>query len=386
MRVQTTVIVHIVLLLLAMVSGCSDDVAGHPPDRPEITAAKSCVPPCWQELYQSVRPAKRYFHGMAYDEQRRVTILFGGCDQNAQNFDDTWKFDGSWHQIRTIIRPSARRKPAMCYSPVMKCVILFGGESNQFLNDTWKFDGLTWTKIQTAHSPQRRRGSAMVHDYNSGKIVLFGGESPSDTHPYFSTTWFFDGQDWTEMDLTASGLYGRDGCRMVYDLGRQRAVLYGGMAGVSFYNTTWEFDGQTWSQVFTNHNPGNMSDHAMAYDESTGRTVLFGGGPLGTYNDKTWEYDGNDWTLITTDVHPPACIAHCMVYDRKLKHIVMFTGGGQYGILYDQTWFYWGENTATEAPALTPTTAIVLLLSLPLLILVLTRPPLNRHQNGGPSQ
>jgi len=375
-----------VLLFLAMVSGCSDDVAGHPPDRPEITAVKSCVPPCWQESYQSVRPAKRYFHGMAYDEQRRVTVLFGGKHQNGEKLDDTWEFNGSWHKIRTPIKPSARWKPAMCYSPVMKCVILFGGGSNQFFNDTWKFDGLTWTKIQTAHSPQRRVNATMVHDYNSGKIVLFGGESPSDTHPYFSTTWFFDGQDWTEMDLTASGLYGREGCKMVYDLGRQRAVLYGGMAGVIYYNTTWEFYDQTWHQVSTEHNPGNIAYYAMAYDDSTGRTVISCGGAFGGYSDKTWEFDGNDWTLITTDMHPPASMAHSMVYDRRLKHMVMFTGAGPSGIKYDQTWFYWGENTATEAPAITPTTAVVLLLSLPLLILIRTGPSFNRHQNGGPSQ
>ncbi|MBN2383944.1 hypothetical protein JXQ70_13795 [bacterium] len=374
MKVKSTLILLFLFIsIILFSSGCSDDVSGNQDDddSENIVPGKTCIPPCWQESKQDVQPSTRYFYGMAFDEHRKVTVLFGGRGEN-HFLDDTWEFDGSWHQITPPNHPSNRCKPALCFFPPDNCIILFGGYNASFQNDTWKYDEHTWTQIVTTHKPERRCDATMVYDAQINKILLFGGESPGSPH-WLSTTWLFDGQDWTELDTTSSGLYGRDGCKMVYDEGRQRTVLYGGTAGVEYYNTTWEFYDNTWHQAFPAHNPGQIAYYALAYDHATERTVLYGGGPFAGFTDRTWEYDGSDWIEIQPGFRPPKLIDHSMVYDQKRKHMVMCGGISGFGFMEDGTWFYWGETQTLATPALDRTVVIGLLCLLPLVLLVRPR-------------
>ena len=42
---------------------------------------------------------------MAYDEDRGVTVLFGGLGDSGVDLDDTWVFDGkSWEEVTSLRR------------------------------------------------------------------------------------------------------------------------------------------------------------------------------------------------------------------------------------------------------------------------------------------
>ncbi|MBN2382479.1 hypothetical protein JXQ70_06310 [bacterium] len=376
MKVKSTLfLLFLFMSIILFSSGCSDDVSGNQDDDDleDIVPGKTCIPPCWQESKQDVQPSTRYFYGMAYDEHRKVTVLFGGSGEDFCDLGDTWEFDGSWQEIMTQNHPPDRWKPALCYFPPMHCIILFGGHGENDLDDTWKYDGQNWTKIVTTHKPSRRNNAAMTYDEQIGKIILFGGEGPGMTNPYPHTTWLFDGNDWTELDTTDSGLWGKDGCKMVYDHNRQRVVLYGGTAGIGYYDETWEFYDNTWHQAFPAHNPGQIAYYALAYDHATERTVLYGGGPFGGFLDRTWEYDGSDWIEIQPGFRPPKLIDHSMVYDTYRKHMVMCGGVSGIWFMEKGTWFYWGETPTLATPALDLTVLIGLLCLLPLVLLVRPR-------------
>jgi Galactose oxidase, central domain len=80
---------------------------------------------------------------------------------------------------------------------------------------------------------------------------------------------------WTQkQDIGPSA---RSNVAMVFDLARERVVLFGGAAnGNALVNDTWEWDGENWTQ-YEDIGPSPRSRHAMAYDAKRERVVLFGG-------------------------------------------------------------------------------------------------------------
>lgn len=79
----------------------------------------------WTKLSES-GPLKRDHHGMCFDVARGKAILFGGW--NTEFLGDAWAWDGrEWAEIKSA-GPSARGGvPSMAYDNNQKKVILFGG-------------------------------------------------------------------------------------------------------------------------------------------------------------------------------------------------------------------------------------------------------------------
>jgi hypothetical protein len=124
---------------------------------------------------------------------------------------------------------------------------------------------------------------------------------------------------------------------IAFDLGRERLVLFGGLAAGSATRDTWEWDGQLWVQV-ADTGPAPRAYHAMAYDSARQRTLLFGGsdgGPVAAgaqgqgqraYFGDTWAWDGQDWVQLA-DTGPSARQSHAMACDIGRSRVVLFSGG-----------------------------------------------------------
>src|SRR5438046_2115594 len=145
--------------------------------------------------------------------------------------------------------------------------------------------------------------------------------------------------NWVQVSNT--GPAARGGAGMVYDSARQRSILFGGSDGSgSYFSDTWQYDGNDWTQVSTAHAPAARRGHAIAYDPARGVTVLFGGQSSVNLND-TWEFNGVDWTQVAPASSPSERIWPAMAYDPNLGGTVMFGGafGSNYNPLND-TWLY----------------------------------------------
>src|SRR5687767_12320479 len=70
----------------------------------------------------------------------------------------------------------------------------------------------------------------------------------------------------------------RGGAAMAYDIGRGRAVLFGGWDNATYFGDTWEWNGVAWTQIQSLVSPSPRWRHAMTYDPGRQRIVLFGGG------------------------------------------------------------------------------------------------------------
>ena len=299
-----------------------------------VSQARGQCPAQWRLRTPGEAPSPRFGHAMACDSTRSVVVLFGGAGSgdttSAGDISrETWEWNGlQWHQQARwfALTPADRYAHAMAYDSDRRVTVLFGGNDGaSALNDTWEWDGTGWTEKFPANPPSARSGHAMVYDTARQRVVLFGGTSGG------NQTWEWNGQDWTQM-APATRPYLRHDHAMAYDYGRSMVVLFGGDSGIARNNETWEWNGTNWSQKSPAHKPSARSLHAMSYDTARGLTVLFGGTSGTSLNNETWEWDGTDWTqtALSSGATPSIRYAHAMAYD-SVYGVTLLFGGNVHG-------------------------------------------------------
>jgi hypothetical protein len=262
---------------------------------------------------------------MAFDEDRKRTVLFGGDALGPTSLGDTWEWDGNaWTQM-TDIGPSPRLGHAMAFDGLAHQMVMFGGEDRKStFGDTWAWDGSDWTQLADG-GPVPRRNHTLSFDTGRARLVLFGGVSAAET--LLGDTWEWDGVEWTQQEDT--GPSPRQLPMGAYDSVRHRTVLFGGAqldgAGLG---DTWEWDGSTWTQL-SSFGATPRAAAAMVFKRDG--ISLFGGvasvtpgGQPRVFAD-TWEWDGKHWTL-RQDIGPGTRWRHAMAYDSTRGHIVLFGG------------------------------------------------------------
>ncbi len=155
----------------------------------------------WETRTYTITPALRAFHGMVYDTQRNVVVMFGGRTLTGtvdEALNDTWEYSlAGWRRIPVTGAPQPRWGFAMTFDPVSRSVLVFGGqdESNALFDDTWAFDGVAWRLVDTPGStrPSSRVGAAMAFDPFRNATMLFGGNAILTQALPFSDTWQLPG-------------------------------------------------------------------------------------------------------------------------------------------------------------------------------------------------
>lgn len=297
----------------------------------------------------------RNAHGMAYDPDRGVVLLFGGADER-QVLADLWAWNGKeWHCLAAG-GPPPRTFPALAYDSARKRLILFGGnrvlfgtpdDTNTFLDDMWAWDGQAWHRIQTA-TPPARAEAGMAYDSGRKRMVLFGGHrTVNGERIRLGDTWEWDGQRWEQM--SSVGPSARNGAAMGYDAHRKRMVLFGG-SGTG--DETWEWDGKVWERIVSARTEGRFNS-AVAYDAGRRSLIRFGGWTRQGRVGDTWRYDGTRWTRLADDGPSPRNHT-AMAYDGRREVIVLF-GGHDGERVFGDTWEWngssWSQRTA-QAPRL----------------------------------
>ncbi len=270
-------------------------------------SAQSCSL-SWTEATSGAAPSARHTQAMAYDSERGVIVLFGGNAKDPLDnyMGDTWEWEGnSWTEKLPLLSPSARAMHAMAYDAANGVVVLFGGwDGGGFLDDTWLWNGTQWSQVcdqPRCDRPSARQSHKMVYDSVRGVVVLYGGHNAGIT---LGDTWEWNGATWTER-FPAGSPSTRHVHAMSYDCSRGVVVLYGGALS-SDGNTpalkdTWEYDGNNWTQKCSDCAPGPRIHHVMDYDGARGRSILFAGvdatNSCNQYSD-TWAWDGSTWVLV----------------------------------------------------------------------------------------
>jgi hypothetical protein len=288
----------------------------------------------WEERQPEHRPTKRYEPAMAYDSDRKRTVLVGGAltdpDASIPDRSETWEWDGTDWLKRTLANhpPDFGNGPA-CYDSDRKRVILlwgYPGEADSGVQmDTWEYGGDDWLNREVS-GPPGRVAPGMAYDANRQRVVLYGGVGSTF---FFSDTWEWDGSAWTEMHPAT--IPGHGGVA-AYDPRRKKVVLI----DFSSPPKAWEWDGTNWAQVSTHAAP-DVRDHCLAFDVGRNLLVHFGN----YYNSDTW-FLGQEWSKATSTTSPPARGWPGMVFDIARNRMVVFGGHIMGEIGLNDTWEYQG--------------------------------------------
>ncbi len=227
-------------------------------------------------------PPASYGHAIAFDRNRDRLVLFGGWTPTGRS-NETYEYDvvnQIWHNPQPAIRPAARYYHGMAYDSVRGRTVLYGGSTNTGVSgETWEWNGSQWTLRTNFTCPTtllcERFNFAMAYSPLFGATHIFGGTNGSTC---FNDTASWNGTSWGIS--TAAGPTERSSHEMVWDSVRNEFVLYGGntvgcIAGggvesdTVVYQTTWAFKNSVGNQP--------RFGHAMAFDESIGAVVMHGG-------------------------------------------------------------------------------------------------------------
>ena len=304
----------------------------------------------WINMNPPTAPPARSDAQMVYDSENEVVVLFGGGGYWIQRynwFGDTWIYSvktNTWTNMNPAVAPTPRTFHGIAYDSDNKVVVLFGGVDNSgtLLGDTWTYDVKTntWTNMNPAVAPSPRHGIAMAYDSKNKKVVMHGEPYFFSEHP---ETWTYDvsANTWTNME-PATLPPSCSPANLEYDSANNVMVHL-------FYVDVWTYslDTNTWTKREPATQPPSRWNGAdvLAYDSENGRMILFGGFQWYYWFDDTWAYDvkENTWTNLNPSASPPGRGASGIAYDSKNKVAVMFGGdSGWYEpekALHD-TWIY----------------------------------------------
>jgi hypothetical protein len=140
----------------------------------------------WHRLAPAVGPGERAHHAMAYDAARGRVVLRGGTRPDKSRPLDTWEWDGAaWHAVAGG-GPGPGDGYRMAYDEARRVTLLFGG-------DTCVWDGRAWSAMPTTDAPPPRSLHALAYDPGRARVVLHGGLRAGE---HLSDTWEWDGRAW----------------------------------------------------------------------------------------------------------------------------------------------------------------------------------------------
>ncbi len=307
-----------------------------------IVHVASAPKPEWRTLQPSHAPSARTSPTLAYDSNRKSALLFGGSSSWTASgawiaLNDTWEWNGlDWLRRQPVQSPPARLDSAMAYDPQRKVTVLFGGQDQNFIfADTWEWDGDTWHQVFPKNSPPARCSFGMYYDPNRGAVVIYGGFARQDDpatgstkNVFFDDAWAWDGHNWSQIQYDTPRA--TDVFAIQYDDASGLPILMDGEG-------LWYWQANRWVQHDLSNEPPGRYNGRLVFDPIQRRMVLFGGGHDKQSLNDTWVFDGKSWKSVTTAASPAARYAMAMFYDETRRSFIMF-GGFDGTNLYNDTW------------------------------------------------
>jgi hypothetical protein len=247
----------------------------------------------WRQL-EVVGPPARSAAMVAYDSVRHVVVLFGGSGPEGLGqglyFQDTWTWDGAqWQLQHPAHLPNPRMRAGMAFDERRGVTVMFGGEGETATHGvatytaTWTWNGVDWTLLDPTVIPTARHFFGMAYDPLRATTVLFGGSMGG---ARLNDTWTWDGTNWTQQSVAPPTAQGWN--QLAYDANRKELVGYVYYASenhpLTEYTITW--DGSKWTDRTGTQDPTPRAEVRMTYDPETNQVVLYG--PTA----ETWTWNG----------------------------------------------------------------------------------------------
>ena len=263
----------------------------------------------WAKLQPTGQaPSARDGHVLVYDSVHDRVLMFGGI-AGSNYVNDTWSLSLSgtpaWSQLSPNgSLPGPRYAAAGIYDPSQDRLVIFGGFDGNYFGDVWalSLSGTpSWTQLApTGTPPAARYLHNAVRLKNLNQMLIFGGSDSS----LFNDAWTMTLSGtpaWSQLSPTGTAPAARYQSTAIYDSTRQRVVIFGGFDGTTLQGDTWSlsFSGTpAWSMLSpTGLSPTPRYGHSAIYDVPRDRMLVYGGLD-GTMRDDTWELAWNGITGI----------------------------------------------------------------------------------------
>jgi hypothetical protein len=248
----------------------------------------------WDKADGENLPPARLSPGMVYDSVAHQLILFGGHGEK-DRLGDTWLFnlfDKSWEEVSPAQSPPPRSDTAMAFDQENRVVIMFGGycqeDSRDLCDDTWSFDPRTraLTELNPSSSPPITYGHRLVYDDTNHKMLLWGGHMSTfrggqiESAGYGDELWSYDylQNTWhvTEQNSKPSARYWH---QADFFTKRGMMAIFGGDGGQGYLDDTWLYDvtHNSWQRANVRQAPPPRTNAAMTYDSTNQMAILYGG-------------------------------------------------------------------------------------------------------------
>lgn len=234
----------------------------------------------WSEL-QAGFPQRGFIEGV-FDTTRQVSVIYGGIDRSPLStyFAETQE-RGTDAWTNRSGTPGQRSSAGLAFDSARGVSVLFGGFDGDWLSDLREWNGSTWTQRCTSTPctsarPSRRAGMTLTYDAARQRTLLFGGFESTLGDDYLGDTWTWDGSVWTQ-HTTPTAPSARASATAAYDPVTRLVYLYGGTTGSGELGDLWAWDGSAWQLVASEGGPSARRDARLVWDTERRRGVLFGG-------------------------------------------------------------------------------------------------------------
>ncbi|HXU05692.1 MAG TPA: kelch repeat-containing protein [Polyangia bacterium] len=266
--------------------------------------------PVWSRLVpDAVRAPPRGVASDGYDAARRRLVVFGGSDPVNIFRNDTWvvdlRKDPAWSPLATRgTPPPPRYWHVSAWDPIREQLLVYGGFNGDpnLLADLWALSFAhgtpSWSQITPAGpAPPSSALSPLVYDSARDRFLLLRGHDGLDFDVWELR--LAPSAAWRRLAPVGPAPTARGGHMCVYDPGRDRVLLFGGVDNphgplYGLLNDLWALelgngDGQ-WQQLRIAPGPSERSGGLLRLDTTHDRLLLFGGYGIDVMND-TWALD-----------------------------------------------------------------------------------------------
>jgi hypothetical protein len=261
--------------------------------------------------------------------------------------------DGVWAPVVPLMIPGTRYAHTAVYDPVRDRMLVFGGIAcPTLLHDVWELTltgNPTWNPIYPeGTAPAAGAAVSMVYDLLRDRVILFGGSMGG---VRYNETWALtlgDAPTWTQLTPTGTPPLPRDYHTAIYDPVRDRMVVFGGTNPPAYFSDVWALtfgDSLTWTPL----QPGGEATeprafHSAIYDPIGDRMVVFGGNTSygAVLTNDLWLLrlaEPVRWRQITPQGTPPQGRGgHTAIFDPTVNQMVLFGGYATGGTYLNDTW------------------------------------------------
>ncbi len=306
-----------------------------------LTAMFRPIPPhcgSWSLFPLGAEPGARSGAGAIYDAPRQRMLMFGGHN-GATMVSELWALaldGGAWSQITPGgTAPTPRDGARVVYDPVRDRMLMFGGNSDAgLLIDIWELplDGSpVWNMIPPLDTPPLpRSGVSLVYDSLRDRLLLFGGlRQGSATSELWELT-LAGTPAWRQL-VPATSPPVRSGHVAIYDVARDRMIVFGGINGSNRLTDTWALSlagTPSWAPLAPSGSPPTAGEDAVAiHDAARDRMIVFGGRGSAVSNETfALDLEHSAWSSPSVETFPAARRRAAAVLDTDRDQMVLFGG------------------------------------------------------------